>query len=342
MGPARGRRRQRLRALLRRAARQEGAHLQAQGAAQGRRRALPRHRRGPRGRGDRLAPARRAQAQGHPGPPDGLPRDHQAGDPRRGRQPARDQRRTSSRPRRPAASSTASTATRSARCCGRRSCPACPPAACSRVATRLVVDHERERMAFRVASYWDLEGTFDAGAEQGPADVPGQAALDRRRAGSPAAPTSATTASSRTRRATGSTSTAPAPRRWSPALQRHDVRRPLGRGQALPPLSPTRRSAPPRSSRRPAASSACRASVTMSVAQRLYENGFITYMRTDSTTLSGAAVDAARSQVRELYGAEYLPDEPRDLRQQGQERPGGARGDPPVRRDASAPRRRPA
>jgi DNA topoisomerase-1 len=53
------------------------------------------------------------------------------------------------------------------------------------------------------------------------------------------------------------------------------------------------------------------ASVTMSVAQRLYENGFITYMRTDSTTLSSAAVDAARSQVRELYGAEYLPDAPR-------------------------------
>ena len=53
------------------------------------------------------------------------------------------------------------------------------------------------------------------------------------------------------------------------------------------------------------------ASGTMSVAQRLYENGFITYMRTDSTTLSSAAVDAARSQVRELYGAEYLPDAPR-------------------------------
>ena len=53
------------------------------------------------------------------------------------------------------------------------------------------------------------------------------------------------------------------------------------------------------------------ASVTMSVAQRLYENGFITYMRTDSTTLSSAAVNAARSQVRELFGAEYVPDQPR-------------------------------
>ncbi len=53
------------------------------------------------------------------------------------------------------------------------------------------------------------------------------------------------------------------------------------------------------------------ASVTMSVAQRLYENGYITYMRTDSTTLSGGAVEAARSQARELYGAEYVPDAPR-------------------------------
>jgi DNA topoisomerase-1 len=53
------------------------------------------------------------------------------------------------------------------------------------------------------------------------------------------------------------------------------------------------------------------ASRTMSVAQRLYENGFITYMRTDSITLADTAVAAAREQVRELYGAEYLPDRPR-------------------------------
>ena len=49
------------------------------------------------------------------------------------------------------------------------------------VATRLVVDRERERMAFRVASYWDLEGTFDAGERHEPADVPRPAALRRRR-----------------------------------------------------------------------------------------------------------------------------------------------------------------
>ena len=80
------------------------------------------------------------------------------------------------------------------------------------------------------------------------------------------------------------------------------------------------------------------ASVAMSVAQRLYENGFITYMRTDSTTLSGGAVEAARAQVRELYGSEYLPDSPARLRQQGQERPGGARGDPSGRRVLPDPR----
>ena len=50
---------------------------------------------------------------------------------------------------------------------------------------------------------------------------------------------------------------------------------------------------------------------TMRVAQRLYENGYITYMRTDSTTLSESAIVAARDQARELYGAETVPAEPR-------------------------------
>jgi DNA topoisomerase I len=53
------------------------------------------------------------------------------------------------------------------------------------------------------------------------------------------------------------------------------------------------------------------AKYTMSVAQRLYEEGYITYMRTDSITLSQTAIDAARNQARELYGADYVPDAPR-------------------------------
>jgi len=49
----------------------------------------------------------------------------------------------------------------------------------------------------------------------------------------------------------------------------------------------------------------------MGVAQRLYENGYITYMRTDSTSLSESAVTAARAQATKLYGPEYVPDAPR-------------------------------
>ena len=67
---------------------------------------------------------------------------------------------------------------------------------------------------------------------------------------------------------------------------------------------------------------------TMTVAQSLYENGYITYMRTDSTTLAQVAVDAARDLVRSEYGPEYLPDEPRVYAVEGEERPGGARSDP--------------
>ena len=62
---------------------------------------------------------------------------------------------------------------------------------------------------------------------------------------------------------------------------------------------------------------------------RLYENGHITYMRTDSTTLSETAINAARSLIAERYGKRSTcPDGPARVRLQGQERPGGARGDP--------------
>jgi DNA topoisomerase-1 len=53
------------------------------------------------------------------------------------------------------------------------------------------------------------------------------------------------------------------------------------------------------------------AQTTMRLAQRLYENGYITYMRTDSTTLSESALRAAREQVTALFGADYVPPEPR-------------------------------
>src|SRR3546814_9893043 len=49
----------------------------------------------------------------------------------------------------------------------------------------------------------------------------------------------------------------------------------------------------------------------MRIAQRLYENGYITYMRTDSTTLSESAIAAARAQATQLYGEEYVHPSPR-------------------------------
>ncbi len=49
----------------------------------------------------------------------------------------------------------------------------------------------------------------------------------------------------------------------------------------------------------------------MRVAQGLYERGYITYMRTDSTSLSQTALNAARTQVKELFGEKFLPAEPR-------------------------------
>ena len=83
----------------------------------------------------------------------------------------------------------------------------------------------------------------------------------------------------------------------------------------------------------------------MQVAQRLYEDGWITYMRTDSTTLSSQALDAARAQARSLYGPDYVPPQPRRYErkvknaQEAHEaiRPAGRPSAPPTRRAAPCP-----
>ena len=81
------------------------------------------------------------------------------------------------------------------------------------------------------------------------------------------------------------------------------------------------------------------ASHTMRIAQQLYEGvdiggetvGLITYMRTDGVQMSREAIAACRGLIEAEYGADYLPDKPRAVQDQGQERPGSARGDPPDR-----------
>ena len=169
------------------------------------------------------------------------------------------------------------------------------------VATRLVVDRERERIAFVAAGYWDLLGTFD------PGDVRGPARRRRRPTG---------------RAGQGLRSERRAPRRNPRPLDEARARK---LASDLVGASFTVRSSDEKPYRRkPAApfrtatlqQEASRklrfsAQTTMRVAQRLYESGYITYMRTDSTTLSESALDAARAQVRALFGDEYVPEKPR-------------------------------
>ena len=198
------------------------------------------------------------------------------------------------------------------------------------VATRLVVARERERIAFRAARYWDLRGVFaraDGAGDEGASSFPaGLVAVDGRRVaqGRDFAPsgelrnsdalylagTSADDADH------GATAMPPGVVHHMSAADLRDrlqgadfsvktvERKPYRRS----PYAPFRTTTLQQEASRKLGFSA---KYTMSVAQRLYENGHITYMRTDSTTLSQTAIDAARRQARELYGAEYVPDSPR-------------------------------
>jgi DNA topoisomerase I len=176
------------------------------------------------------------------------------------------------------------------------------------VATRLVVDKERDRMAFRIASYWDLEGTFDAGAEKDPRMFPGKLhSVDDRRVASGSDFNSVGELKTKKDRVHLDRATAEG---LLDALRdtSYAVRSVESKPYRRQPYAPFRTTTLQQEASRKLGMSA---SVTMSVAQRLYENGFITYMRTDSTTLSSTAVEAARTQARELYGPEYVPEQPR-------------------------------
>lgn len=172
------------------------------------------------------------------------------------------------------------------------------------VATRLVVDRERERMAFRKASYWDLRGQFSHEgspafparlmtldgvkvaqgrdfADDGTLKAKGAVALDE-----PAA--TALVA------ALGN----------APFAVRSVETKPYTRRPAAPFTTSTLQQEASRKLR-------WSSNQTMRTAQGLYENGYITYMRTDSSALSSQAIAAARRQATELYGADFIPEKAR-------------------------------
>ena len=169
------------------------------------------------------------------------------------------------------------------------------------VAVRLVVDKERERIAFTAAQYWGIDAEFLPGPfpgrltgidgarvatgsdfdESGTLTRDGAVHLDE------AAAQSLASGLANTAFTVESVTQKPASKKPKPPFMTSTLQQ--------------------------EASGRLRwgAQRTMRVAQSLYENGYITYMRTDSTTLSEQALTAARTQARELYGVEYVPDQPR-------------------------------
>lgn len=182
------------------------------------------------------------------------------------------------------------------------------------VATRLIVERERARIRFRSAGYWDLEGAFTSSVPAAAASKTEKIAfsatmisLDGRRLASgrdfgedgvmkPAS--TVLTLDEATARALVTALDDAA------FAVRSVEEKPYRRSPYAPFMTSTLQQEAGRKLR-------MSSKTAMRVAQSLYENGFITYMRTDSTTLSETALSAARSQVVELYGREYLPDAPR-------------------------------
>ncbi|WP_296183353.1 type I DNA topoisomerase [uncultured Corynebacterium sp.] len=177
------------------------------------------------------------------------------------------------------------------------------------VATRVIVERERERMAFIPADYWDLAATLDTGA----ADADNPATFDARLT----AVNSKRVALGRDFDDRGNVKskdviviTEPQAKALESALQGAGMEvagvehKPYTRKPYAPFMTSTLQQEAGRrlhfTSER-----------TMRIAQRLYENGHITYMRTDSTSLSKQGLAAARNSATSIYGAEYVSDSPR-------------------------------
>lgn len=179
------------------------------------------------------------------------------------------------------------------------------------VATRIIVQRERDRMAFRSASYWDIVAQLDASVSDPQASPPTFSArltsVDGLRVATgrdfdslgqlrKADEVTILDEASATELATGL--------RGAQLSVASVEEKPYTRRPYAPFMTSTLQQEAGRKLR-------FSSERTMSIAQRLYENGYITYMRTDSTTLSQSAINAARNQARQLYGEEYVSPSPR-------------------------------
>jgi DNA topoisomerase-1 len=169
-------------------------------------------------------------------------------------------------------------------------------------AVRLVVERERERMAFVSADYWDLTAAFatDPAFTSGLVGVGGRRVAQGRDFDQTGATTRPDVVVLDRARAealrdglSGATFT----------VSRVEEK-PFTSKPKPPFMTSTLQQEGGRKLRMTAAQ-------VMRVAQELYQGGYITYMRTDSTNLSETAIAAARSQITQMYGREYLPDAPR-------------------------------
>ncbi len=171
------------------------------------------------------------------------------------------------------------------------------------VATRLIVERERERMAFISSKWWDLTAQCDAGFNARLLSLDGKRVaatndfdangglkeksvanillLDEAGANELVQSLSGKALTVKSTEESPRTERPKAP--FTTSTMQQDAGSRLGWGAQL----------------------------TMRVAQRLYENGYITYMRTDSVTLSQSAIESARNSAKSLYGAEYIPATPR-------------------------------
>jgi DNA topoisomerase-1 len=174
------------------------------------------------------------------------------------------------------------------------------------VATRMIVDRERARMRFRAAGWWDIEGTFSRSdaAQNFKATLVSLDAvalatgrdfteIGQLKADAQVLVLDESAAQDLATRLDG-----------RPFEVKSVSERPFRRSPAAPFITSTLQQEAGRKLR-------FGAQRTMQIAQRLYEQGWITYMRTDSTTLSDEALSAARDQAVRLYGQDYVPDKPR-------------------------------